>query len=435
MKEVSLSQDSSDDSSSVSQGPKEESQETHDRLAGRDDRKRNRQDLSENSSDESSSAVPQRLLNRVADDISTRGGSSGSSSEEEPEIISTDTIIERLEELVLIKMVLGPLSRGEVPQMDRPSRTFLHNTHCRMLTSVILVADFCHDLLTSKRTTSTREVYYHFVTHFRNKSECDKAIWDLAGAIRVPRYALGLTASPKGWTCGCLELYDPAGNLMWNGRSLPIHGMAVTMNLMEATTVQSDARCILVVEKEGVYTRLSEDKFFQQYPCILVCGKGNPDIATRQWVQFLSLELDLPVYGICDCNPYGISVLHTYHYDEKAGGSRPGAKKTVHLQWLGLRPSQLDELSLPPNVFQQQTEFDESRLASLLNENHAWNQQGNSEMRVEELEEMQSSGRKVELEALNWLGMDYMCSWVKSILEQHDIEVANGNGRSSEFII
>lgn len=396
-------------------------------------RKRLPPELSDNGSTDSSACREMPGIDGIS--VHCHASDSGDVLEE---VMSRDAVIERLEDVVLMKMVLERLASGDVPKMDRPSRTFLHNTHCRMLTSVILVADFCHELLTSKRTTSIREVYYHFVTHFRNKAECDKAIWDLAAAIRVPRSALGLTASPKGWTCGCLELYDQTGALMWNGRSLPVHGISITTGLMEGM-VRSDARCILVVEKEGVYTRLSEDRFFQQYSCIMVCGKGNPDIATRQWVHFLARELDLPVYGICDCNPYGLSILHTYHYEEKAGKksatTSTSKPKAIHVKWLGLRPSQLDVLSLPPNVFQQQTDLDDKRLKSLLNETHSFQQQGNSAMRVAELEKLERFGRKVELEALNWLGMDYMCAWVKSILLQHDDQIAKANGEASEFII
>ncbi len=40
-------------------------------------------------------------------------------------------------------------------------------------------------------------------------------------------------------------------------------------------TIQSDASCIIVVEKEGIYSRLSEDRFFDRIPCILVTGKGK----------------------------------------------------------------------------------------------------------------------------------------------------------------
>ena len=55
------------------------------------------------------------------------------------------------------------------------------------------------------------------------------------------------------------------------------------------TVVSSDARCILgesgihaslftpdkVVEKEAVFQRLSEDRFYNCYPCIIVTAKGN----------------------------------------------------------------------------------------------------------------------------------------------------------------
>lgn len=358
--------------------------------------------------------------------------------------VSPETVVQRIEDIILSQSILEPLAAMEVPTVQHPHKTFLHNTHCRILTSMFLVADFCHELLLSHRTTTIREVYYHFVTHFRNQAECDKAIWDLAASIRVPRSALGLVASPKGWCCGCLELYDKqTGDLMWNGRVLDSqYGMAITMNLLQATVESTDARCIIVIEKEGVYTRLSEDKFFQQYPCILVTGKGFPDIATRQWVQHLQRVLNLPVYGLCDGNPYGISVLHTYQYDQKSGvaysassQARHGRTSTFHVKWLGLRPSQLEKLALPPSVFQQLTDLDKKRLDSLMNETHIFHQQGNSELRIQELEDLESGGRKVELEALNWLGMDFLCQWLKNIVEQYDEEIASGQDGTSTAII
>jgi meiotic recombination protein SPO11 len=381
-----------------------------------------------------------------ADDVSR--DSDGISSDEDSEDfhdVSRETVIQRIEDIILSQSILEPLAAREVPAVQHPHKTFLHNIHCRILTSMFLVADFCHELLIGRRTTTIREVYYHFVTHFRNQAECDKAIWDLAASIRVPRAALGLVASPKGWCCGCLELYDKqTGDLMWNGRVLDIHGtgVSITMNLLQATVESTDARCIIVIEKEGIYTRLSEDKFFQQYPCILVTGKGFPDIATRRWVQHLQRVLNLPVYGLCDGNPYGISVLHTYQYDQKSGVAyaassqgRRGKASTFHIKWLGLRPSQLEDLALPPSVFQQLTDLDKKCLESLMNETHIFHQLGNSELRIQELEDLESGGRKVELEALNWLGMDFLCQWLKNILEQHDEEVASDPDGATTIII
>ena len=68
----------------------------------------------------------------------------------------------------------------------------------RVFTSITLVMSFIHQLLLSNRTTTTREVYYVFVTHFRNQKECDSAILDVSRILGVPRRALGLSASPKG---------------------------------------------------------------------------------------------------------------------------------------------------------------------------------------------------------------------------------------------
>jgi len=61
-----------------------------------------------------------------------------------------------------------------------------------------MVLSYCHSLLLSNRSTTTREVYYFFVTHFRNQRECEQAIWDAADLVGVSRISLGLTASPKG---------------------------------------------------------------------------------------------------------------------------------------------------------------------------------------------------------------------------------------------
>jgi meiotic recombination protein SPO11 len=50
---------------------------------------------------------------------------------------------------------------------------------------------------------------------------------------------------------------------------------------LEAYTFQSEARYILVVEKDAVFQRLSEDRFFMTVPSILITAKGFPDLATR----------------------------------------------------------------------------------------------------------------------------------------------------------
>ena len=45
--------------------------------------------------------------------------------------------------------------------------------------------------------------------------------------------------------------------------------------------IQSDAEFVILVEKEAAYMRLAEDRFYNKYPCIIITGKGQPDVATR----------------------------------------------------------------------------------------------------------------------------------------------------------
>lgn len=335
-------------------------------------------------------------------------------------------------------------------------KSFFHLSHCRSLTSILLVASFCQNLLLANRTTTTREVYYFHVTHFFHQKECDKAIWDLARILKVSRSSLGLYASPKGWFCGCIDLYNHNGDLVLNGRELDnLHGMPITSTIHKQHTnmASHDAQFILVIEKEGVYTRLAEDKFFLLNPCILVTGKGFPDMATRQWVRQMATTLQLPVYGLADCNPYGIAILHSYQYQQSyaqrqhqqqtsnnPSNSNNSNKKEDHpfvIQWLGLRPSQLlldpqlNKSSLPPNVFQSLTERDTKLLKKFqalnVDQNyHPFVQDGlDPEQRWHELALLE---HKVELEALNWKGMHFLSQWVHQLIHAHQQAYRN-NGR------
>jgi len=64
----------------------------------------------------------------------------------------------------------------------------------------------------------------------------------------------------------------------------------------------------------GIFSRLSEDAFWKRYPCIIVTGRGFPDLATRALVHQVSTRFRLPVVGLADCNPFGLALLLTYKF-------------------------------------------------------------------------------------------------------------------------
>jgi len=186
---------------------------------------------------------------------------------------------------------------------------------------------------------------------------------------------MGLFASPKGWIVGSFELKSPSGSVRYNPTSGEPLGVSISAEWLSASTCpvlesapdamlesratgpatfSSDAQFIVVVEKEGIYARLAEDCFFDKVPCIVVTGKGVPDLATRACVRVLSSTLSIPVLGLCDCNPYGLGVLMAY----RQGGKLTTVSSHLYssdIRWLGLRPSQVAKISkdLPDVVFQE----------------------------------------------------------------------------------
>jgi hypothetical protein len=67
------------------------------------------------------------------------------------------------------------------------------------------------------------------------------------------------------------------------------------------------------------------------------------------------------------------------------------------------------------------TEFDRKRLKSLCVESHHFHNLGSLKRRLHELEIMQQLDYKVELEALHWMGMNYICDWLEDALHRHDL--------------
>ena len=49
-----------------------------------------------------------------------------------------------------------------------------------------------------------------------------------------------------------------------------IGGKAIPSNMTKVTHLRSDALFVLLVEKEAAFMRLSEDRFYNQYPCVII---------------------------------------------------------------------------------------------------------------------------------------------------------------------
>lgn len=59
-------------------------------------------------------------------------------------------------------------------------------------------------------------------------------------------------------------------------------------------------------------TVCAEDRFYTDYPCIILTAKGQPDVATRLFLRKLRMTLKLPVLALVDSDPYGLKILSAF---------------------------------------------------------------------------------------------------------------------------
>uniref|UniRef100_A0A453RXB2 Topoisomerase 6 subunit A/Spo11 TOPRIM domain-containing protein n=1 Tax=Aegilops tauschii subsp. strangulata TaxID=200361 RepID=A0A453RXB2_AEGTS len=147
----------------------------------------------------------------------------------------------------------------------------------------------------------------------------DSALWscvDVVSLLRCTRQSLGIMASSRGALIGRLVLHEPEEEHI-DCSILGPSGHAITgdLNQLSRLNLSSDARYLILVEKDAIFQRLAEDRLYNQLPCILITAKGYPDIATRFILHRLSQTFpNMPIFALVDWNPAGLSILCTYKY-------------------------------------------------------------------------------------------------------------------------
>lgn len=92
-----------------------------------------------------------------------------SSDYNQHEDVTPEIVIERIENMIFA--IVDQIDNEKLPSLDgRNSKTksFAQWNQCRSFTNIVLVLSYCQALLLANRTTTTREVYYFYVTHFRS---------------------------------------------------------------------------------------------------------------------------------------------------------------------------------------------------------------------------------------------------------------------------
>ena len=297
---------------------------------------------------------------------------------------------------------LGTRGRSATSSTSRWRRSSCRRSSCR---------DACKELVESGKTTSIRDLYYitkHTIgdtkqNTFEEQDESDPIIEDLEVALDALREELHLFASRKGSMVGPITIRDTGDTI--DLRRMGSGGWAVPSIVEENVIefVKHEAKYILLIEKDAVWTRFNEDKFWRREKCIILQGGGQPPRGVRRLVQRLHSELKLPVYVLVDNDPWGF-----YIYSVMKQGSINLAYESMRMavpdaRFVGLSSFDKDKYKLPSNVAIKMDDGDNNRAKQMLA--YPWFQ---AKQWQREIEEMVRSGLKFELEALSRRGISFI---------------------------
>ncbi|MEK6586950.1 MAG: DNA topoisomerase IV subunit A, partial [Nitrospirota bacterium] len=195
----------------------------------------------------------------------------------------------------------------------KQERSFFNVGMAKRFMQTMLVADALSELQRADLTTSLREIYYrtkHTIkdSHentFDAQDESDPVIEDLEVSLATLREELHVSAENRGSIVGPVVFGDDGdrvdcSKLGKGGYSVP---SIVEPEYLEIRRCTADF--VLLVEKGTQWNRLSEDKFWRRYNCILLTGNGQPPRGVRRLACRLHEEHRLPVYVLVDNDPWG----------------------------------------------------------------------------------------------------------------------------------
>ena len=235
------------------------------------------------------------------------------------------------------------------------SREFFNTAMARKFMQTMLVASGCKTLIDESKTVSIRQMFY-MTKHtlpgsnentFEDQSESDPIIEDLEVGIDALREELHLFANRRGLVVGKLSVNDAGDTIDLARMGRGGWGIPSICEPDHLSFVKNSAEFILCVEKQAVWHRLNEDRFWEKHNCILMTSEGQAARGARRLLQRMAVELKLPIYVLVDNDPWGL-----YIYSVLKQGSINLAYESMRMavpnvRFLGMSASDYKKFTMP----------------------------------------------------------------------------------------
>ena len=248
----------------------------------------------------------------------------------------------------------GILEMGDAAQ----DRQLFNLNQAKLFMQTMLHGTSIKELIEADKTLSLRAMFYkglHTVAGtnektFGDQDESDGILEDLEVSLGALREELHIFAKKAGTMVGNITIVDSGDEI--DCRRMGSGGYAIP-SIVEPDIIQfkkCEAKFVLHVEKNTVWSRFNEDKFWQKHNCILTEGGGQPPRGVRRLLKRLHTELGLPIYCLLDCDPWG-----HYIYSVLKQGSISLAFESERLaipeaKFLGIRAKDYRECDLSDDV-------------------------------------------------------------------------------------
>src|SRR5687767_7561559 len=204
----------------------------------------------------------------------------------------------------------GILQMGDA----KASRELFNLNQAKQFMQTVLHGTSIKELIEAEKTLSLRGMFYkalHTIQGtkgektFAGQDESDCILEDLEVSLGALREELHVYAKKRGTMVGNITIVDSGDEI--DCRRMGSGGYAVP-SITEPDVIQfkkCEAKFVLHVEKDTVWGRFNEDRFWEKHNCILTEGSGQPPRGVRRLLRRLNEELGLPIYCLLDCDPWG----------------------------------------------------------------------------------------------------------------------------------
>lgn len=364
-----------------------------------------------------------------------RGGGGGAATKEAPRPApgKSAATLRRIDDVA--QAVVKSSLAGRDPFVDIPTRSLANTSYnkskrilemgsasqrrnlfnlgqAKKFMQTMLLAKGCKDLIERGKTASLRGMFYaglHTIEGtkektFDDQTESDAILEDLEVTLEALREELHVYADKRGDMVGNITLIDNGDEIDCRRMGSGGYGIPSITEPRVIEFKKCEAQFVLHVEKNTVWQRFNEDKFWKKHNCILTHGNGQPPRGVRRLLQRLNQELGLPIYCLLDCDPWGHYIYSVIKQGSISLAFESRRMAVPDARFLGIRAMDYERYDLTDDVQIALTDRDRTRARQIAE--YPWF--ADKKPWQKEIAALMRNGFKMEVESLITKDISYV---------------------------